>query len=688
MQARTVSVIVGLILGAAMWAGFRPAAARGPGPAQQGAVTLKVPTSGKWRFHLAEATIADIQRGIRERQITVTQLVRLYLDRIKAYNGVCVDQPDGILGFVTPIRNAGQINALMTLNLRPEKRRALGVDPRKARSLTDPVDDNPAMPDALEVAAGLDAHFRARASFVGPLHGVVMAIKDQYDTFDMRTTSGMDVPYANDRPPNDATVVKRLRDAGAIILAKANLGESASGTVRSSFGGVMCNPYDTARIPGLSSGGSSTSVAANLVTCSIAESGGGSIVWPARTSSTVGIEPTQELVSRSGMAGMSLNTRTGPICRTVDDAARVLDVIAGYDERDEQTAFSIGRTPLKPYHSFSNEKRLDGIRIGVVREFMNKSLFTRADFETIDIVDRAIGDLRRTGITIIDPGSGAALFQSCVAKYVPLYRNKLFVRQYPHLFPQGADHIPLLVEMFLDPSLVPNGPMDPTIRNFGRPGDIGGPVFTPAGDASLQVVGEGKYHLNLYLRERGDAHIGSIKDLIDKATFYTDIRPDARMSDRKAALLAADRATTLDNADRALQHLAYQQVVLQCMAIQHLDAVVFPTGNIPSSILGAPLEPTVNGRDASNWGILGRHGFPVISVPAGFTTQVFDRVRDSAAPGGTRLVGPTPAVLPVGISFLARPFGEPTLFKIASAYEGATKHRAPPRGFGPVRDEP
>ncbi len=687
MRVRTTSVIVGLILSAVMWAAFRPAAARGQGAAAHSAVTVKAPTSAKWTFHLEEATIADIQRAIRERRITVTQLVRLYLGRIKAYNGVCVNQPDGILGFVAPIKNAGQINALMTLNLRPARLRAMGFDPRKARSMTDSVDDNPAMPDALEVAAALDAHFRATGGFVGPLHGVVMAIKDQYDTFDMRTTSGMNAPYANDRPPDDATVVKRLRDAGAIILAKANLGESASGTVRSSFGGVMCNPYDTARIPGLSSGGSSTSVAANLVTCSIAESGGGSIIWPARASSTVGIEPTQELVSRKGMAGMSLNTRTGPICRTVEDVARVLDVIAGYDEKDEQTAFSIGRSPLKPYHSFSNEKRLDGVRIGVVREFMNKSLFTQADSETIDIVDRAIGDLSRIGATIIDPGSGRALFQPCVARYVPVYRNKLFIRQYPQLFPQGADHIPLLVDMFVDPSLVPNGPMDPTIRNLGRPGDTGRPVFTPAEDASLQVVGEGKYHLSLYLRERGDAHIRSIKDLIDKATFYTDIRPDARMSDRKAALLATDRALTLDNADRILQRLAYQQIVLQCMAIQQLDVVVFPTGNIPPSILGAPLEPTVNGRDASNWGILGRQGFPVISVPAGFTTEVFDRVRDSAARGGTRLVGPTPAALPVGISFLARPFGEPTLFKIASAYEAATKHRAPPRDFGPVPGE-
>jgi amidase len=682
---RTVFAIALVVtLGAALWAAASGAVAWGQAV---GSVVQSARPPTTTAFRVEESTIAGIHRAIESRTLTATSLVRMYLDRVKAYNGVCVEQPDGILGVVAPIKNARQINALMTLNLRPHTRRAMGFDERKARSITDPVDDDPAMPDALEVAAALDAHFAATGKLKGPLHGVVLAIKDQYDTFDMRTTNGMDTRYANDRPPDDATFVARLREAGAIILAKANLGESASGNPRSSFGGVMCNAYDTARIPGLSSGGSGTSVAANLVTCSIAESGGGSIVWPARTNSIVGIEPTQELVSRDGMAGKSLNTRTGPLCRTVEDAARVLTVIAGYDPKDEQTAFSIGRTPSEPYQRFAAEKSLDGVRIGVVREYMDKRLFTEADVQSIDIVDRAINDLRGLGAVIVDPGSGGALFGDCVTKYVAVYRNKLFIKQYPRLFPDGADHIPLLVDMFLNPSLVPHGPNDPTIRGLGLAAEDR-PSFNPARDPFTRVIGEGKYHLNLYLKERGDAHVKNINDLIERSTFYTDIRPDARMVDRKAALQATDRATTLDNADRLLQRLSYQQIVLQCMATHNLDAVTFPTGNIPSSILGAPLEPTLNGRDASNWGILGAQGFPVISVPSGFTTHVFDRVRDATAPGGTRLVGPVPVRLPVGINFLARPFGEPTLFKIASAYEAATKHRAPPPGFGPLSGGP
>src|SRR5215468_6929738 len=173
------------------------------------------------KFQIEEATIEDIQAAILRGELTSTRMVQLYLNRIAAYNGTCVNQPDGVLGLgpITPIKNAHQLNALMTLNLRPAKRERLGFDRRKARSLTDSVDDDPAMPDALEVAAKQDAYFASTGKLIGPLHGVVFAIKDQYDTFDMRTTGGMDAGYQNDRPPEDSTFVKRLREAGAIILA-------------------------------------------------------------------------------------------------------------------------------------------------------------------------------------------------------------------------------------------------------------------------------------------------------------------------------------------------------------------------------------------------------------------------------------------------------------------------------------
>src|SRR3984885_2037504 len=234
------------------------------------AATSAQPASST-QFHLQEASIADIQRAIMAQKITSTSLVEMYLKRIKTYNNTCVSEPMGILGPITTIPHARQVNALSTLNLRPPTRSSWGFEQRKARSMTDTNDNNPNMPDALEVAATEDKQFKQTGGLVGPLHGVVMAIKDQYDTFDMRTTSGADAQYANDRPPEDATFVKRLRDAGAIILAKANLAEYAVDGARSSFGGTFCNPYDTKREPGMSSAGSASSVAANLVTCAIGE---------------------------------------------------------------------------------------------------------------------------------------------------------------------------------------------------------------------------------------------------------------------------------------------------------------------------------------------------------------------------------------------------------------------------------
>ena len=628
-------------------------------------------------FRIEETTIEDIQGAIMRGELTSTRVVQLYLDRIKAYNGTCVNQPDGVLGTITPIKHAHQLNALMTLNLRPASRERLGFDPRKARSMTDLADADPAVPDALEVAAKQDAYFASTGNLIGPLHGVVFAIKDQYDTFDMRTTAGMDAAYANDRPPRDATFVKRLRDAGAIILAKANLGEMGTPNSRSSFGGPFCNPYDTERSPGTSSGGSGSSVAANLVTCSIGEETGGSIHHPAKNNSLVGLVPTQELVSRVGMIGAALNTRVGPLCRTVKDVARVLEVIAGYDPQDELTAFNIGRLPSEPYRSFANERTLNGMRIGVIREHMDKKLFTESHVETIEIVERGINDLRGLGATIVDPGPGGALLQSCIDKYVPLYRNRAFIEQFASLFPLDANGKPLtdriaqLVDMFFDPSLVPPGS---TIRNINSGGN---PGLT-------------KYMLARYLRERGDTNIKSIRDLIDKSKFYRDIRPEAGFVDRKAELEELNSLLTLDMTRLLQDRFAYQEIVLQCMAQDNLDALVSPPGNIPAYILGAPIEPMTGGATTgagSIWGLIGQHGFPTLSVPAGFTTHVFDRVRDAAAPGGMRLVGPVPAKLPVGIMFFGRPFSEPTLLRIASAYEAATKHRIPPPDFGPVPEQ-
>jgi amidase len=620
-------------------------------------------------FQIEEATIDGIQSAILNGQLTSTDVVKFYLARIKAYDGPCVSQPDGVLGPFTTIKKAGQINSLITVNLRPAARAQYELGARKARSLTDEIDNNPAMPDALEVAAKQDAYVKATGKLVGPLHGIAFAIKDWYDTFDMRTTAGADAAYANDRPPRDAEFIKRMRDAGAIILAKANVG---SGISRSPFGGISCNPYDTERSAGTSSSGSGTSVAANLVTCAIAEETGGSILHPTKNNAVVGLAPTQELVSRDGMYGAGYNTRTGPICRTVKDAAKVLDVIAGYDPKDELTVFSVGRLPPSPYASFAGEKRLDGVRIGVLREYMDRSLFNQADEESIAAAERAMADLQKLGATIVDPGPNGALLQKYIDKYAPSVLNSLFIERFPNAFPvdangkPSADHIATLVNMFYDPSLTPDGM---TLRSIGQG----------------QSVGESRFMIERYLRERGDARIKTVKDLNEHSKALTDTRPDSGSNARGGGGGENNRnALTLDTSERFLTRFAVQQIVLQAMEDMQLDAMITPTGNIPPYILGRPLEPTLNGRGPSIWSFLGTQGFPQLGVPAGFTTQVYDRIRDSNAPGGTRFTEPTPARLPLSVMFFGRPFGEPVLFRIASAYEEATHHRQPPSDFGPI----
>lgn len=624
-------------------------------------------------FHIEEATINDIQSAIMAKRVTTVDVVNLYLGRIKAYNGQCVNMPEGLLGPITTIPHAGQLNALGTLNLRPATRRGMGFDDHKARSMTDLKDDDPSMPDALEVADAQDRKFAKTGKLVGPLQGVVFSIKDWYDTADMRTTASADVLFANDRPPHDAAFIKRLRDSGAIILAKANAG---SPQPRNSFGGVVCNPYDTERTPGVSSAGSGASVSANLVTCSIGEETGTSIRIPSRSTNVVGLAPTQELVSRDGMIGAGINTRVGPICRTVEDAARVLTVIAGYDPKDPLTAFGVGRIPSQPYETFAHGKRLDGVRIGVVREFMDKRLFSKADEETIDVVSHAVGDLRTLGATIVDPGPEGALFQSCINKYAPAALNKLFARQVPKSFPADAqgkpasDQIPTFADMTTNPSLVPDVI---TIRSFGQAG----------------ANGEGQYMREMYVRQRADANIKTARDMTTKVN---DIKDPQFIAVTRGARGGGGgggaNSGQFDTSDRMLQRFAFQQTILQCMAELKVDVLVYPTMNIPPLKIDQPEEPTVNNRGVYHWTVFGQQGFPTMTVPAGFTTVVYDRVLDPASPDGTRLAGVTNARLPTGIDFAGRPFDEPTLFKVASAYEAATKHRSPPPDFGPLAGRP
>jgi amidase len=302
---------------------------------------------------------------------------------------------------------------------------------------------------------------------------------------------------------------------------------------------------------------------------------------------------------------------------------------------------------------------------------MDRSLFNEADGESIAATERALADLQALGATIVDPGPHGALLQAYIDKYAPSALNRLFIERFPEAFPvseggtPSADHIASLVEMFEDPKRTPGGV---TLRSL------------PRGES----VGESRYMIERYLEERGDATIKTMTDLEARSQPLTDTRPDSGGNARGGTGGDNGTARTLDTSERWLLRFAVQQIVLQAMADMRLDAMVSPTGNVPPYILGRPLEPTLNGRGPSTWSVLGAQGFPLLGVPAGFTTKVYDRIRDASAPGGTRLTGPTPARLPLSVMFYGRPFGEPTLFRIASAYEGATRHREAPPEFGPV----
>jgi len=649
-----------------------------------GLASMAIAQAPATTFKVEEATIADIQQAILAHQLTSTELVKLYLARIKAFNGKGVEEPDGPMKPIKTIAHAKGINAIGTLNLRPATREAMGFDKHYARSMTDALDNDPTMPDALEVAAKLDAEFEDTGKLVGPLHGVVIAIKDQFDTFDMRTTSGADADYANDRPPHDSTFAQKLRDAGAIILCKANMGEYAGGYGgnRSSFGGTVVDPYDTQRQPGASSAGSGAAVAANLVTCAIGEETSPSIRAPSQNNNVVGISPTQELVSRVGMMNIGLNTRIGPICRTVEDAAKILTVIAGYDPKDEMTAFNVGRIPDQPYESFTHGKSLQGIRIGVVSEYLDPKFLGREGKENLRLAKAAIEDLRRLGATIIDKGPDG-LFTEYIRRYNPMLSNASWTKFHPELFPvdedgkPSADQVSRLVAMAMDPSLVPTM----TIRDLPR----------------AEAVGETKYGYDLYLAQRGDANIKNLSDLITKARFYQD---GAAMRGKPTTLITAESGKVLDTSVRLQRRFAIQQIVLQCMAELKLDAIVAPTGNTPPPLIGAPASNRIAGGIVSNtWSFLGQQGIPAITVPMGFTKEIFDRVVDPTGkpppapanpdprlgpPVATKLVGPVQAKLPLGIDFMGRPFSEPMLLKIAAAYEAATHHREEPADFAAI----
>ncbi|WP_233752685.1 amidase [Flavilitoribacter nigricans] len=299
---------------------------------------------------LRELTVEEIHAAYRNGTYTSEDLVRAYLSRIDSLNG--------------------ELNALTYIN-----------------------------PDALEAAKNLDAEFAASGQ-LRPLHGIPLIVKDNINTRGMPTTAGA-LALQNYIPEEDAFIIRKLVEAGAIILAKSNMAEWAFSPkhTESSTAGTTHNPYDTGRVPAGSSGGTAAAVAANMGAIGLGTDTGNSIRGPSSHCALVGFRTTLGLISRSAIVPLYLrNDVVGPMCRTVADATRVMEVMAGPDPADPLTQYGADQIP-EDYTRFLQQDALQGARIGVLRILSDDD----PNPEIASLFEAALTDLQKLGATVVDP---------------------------------------------------------------------------------------------------------------------------------------------------------------------------------------------------------------------------------------------------------------------------------------------
>ena len=319
---------------------------------QSPAVTLAQTST----FSVEEATISDLHAAYLAGRTTTRAVIQAHLDRIAAYD-----------------KRGPVINSLITVNAR-----------------------------ALEDADRLDAALRASGRLTGPLHGIAIVVKDNIDVAGMPMTSGFQ-GWKNYHPPEDAPLVKRLRAAGAIILAKASLSEFTRGigdNINSVLPGFARNPYNTAFATGGSSGGTGASVAASFAVVGIGTDTGGSVRAPAAHNALAGLRPTVGLVTTAGMTpNNSVRDTTGPMARGVRDMTILLDVIAGPDPEDPVTARADGHR-LTTYTGQLKPDALKGARLGVLRQVFGPQV---TDPRILAHFEKTIAELKAAGAEIVDP---------------------------------------------------------------------------------------------------------------------------------------------------------------------------------------------------------------------------------------------------------------------------------------------
>ncbi len=493
-------------------------------------------------FQVVETTVGQIHSAYESGALTVRQLVQLYLDRIAAYD-----------------QQGPTLNAIITIN-----------------------------PNALEEAARLDAAFQS-SGFVGPLHGIPVIVKDQFDVTGMPTTLGS-ILFQEYYPDRDAFVTERLKEAGAIILAKATLGELAGGDTHGSLFGSTRNPYALDRTVGGSSGGSGASVAANFATVAVGQEGFASIRRPSGWNMVVGMRPSAGLVSRGGVfAGWpEIAGSLGPMARTVTDLATLLDAMVGYDPEDPLTAHAVGHIP-DSYTTFLDRDGLRAARLGILRE----SIGVGSEPESEDFAkvaarfDRAIMELEAAGAVVVDP---------------------IVIPNVTELLSKRAS--------------------SPT---------------------------EARESFKVFFGRSASSPFASIQEMIRSPDFG------------RVMAYAQSRFLATSDTSRHYDYLVARRELmvsfLKVMADNSLDAIVYKAVEHQPTLI----EDGVNPPFVHHKGVPSINTFlvyvPAIVVPAGFTTDN----------------------LPVGITFMGRPYDDGAMLRLAYAYEQATHHRRSPSTTPPLR---
>jgi amidase len=492
----------------------------------------------RFRFVVEETTIDEVHEALQTGTLTCRHLVDRYLTRIDRYD-----------------RQGPALNAIASVN-----------------------------PQAIEEADALDRQFKA-SGIVGPLHCVPVIVKDNIETQGWETTAGSKA-LRGFIPARDATAITKLRAAGGIVLAKASMSDLALNALNTVnlIQGRTKNPYALDRVPAGSSGGVAVAIAANFALVGIGTDTGNSVRGPASHTALVGIRPTMGLTSRSGMVPLdTLSDVIGPIARTVQDAAAVLDVLIGRDSRDPATE-ALDRLPAVPRAEAALGDGPRGMRIGVFRQaYLGTQL--KADPQILKALTRAISDLKSLGVDVVDAVSVDAV----------------------------------------------------------RP--------APSAEDCQGL----KHDLNAYLESQGDlVPVHSLAEIISSGRFDPSVADDLRMMQASHADGPGSAACEANAAYRQ----AVAAVLTHAMDKSRVDVLIYPTwSQLPQPIFNVALAEagqTLRFATAS--------GFPAMTVPMGFSTEN----------------------LPMGLSFIGRPWSEAQMLRLAYAYEQATRHRHPPITAPPI----